>query len=298
MGDLNVWGDLVVDASGRATKAPEWLAELGYVPPEKTAVNAHAGYAARYYEVDPSLNWKAMYVQPTPESGARGAVLLPQEGNRWHVALIGIAGDYPPNDEAAFLDFARSLPTPEVYNVLKFAEPLTEAVGFRSAENRLYHYDQLPRYLENFVAIGDAVFAFNPVYAQGMTVAAVSALNLDRELRVQRDSSDDLTGLTERYHNAVAATLAMPWQLATGEDLRWQGTEVEGFIPSPDAAALEAMAYMGKVFVAANRNTTVLDVFLKVQNMVESPLAFFTPEMMQLVLAENAQVELLEHEFA
>ncbi|MEO8395164.1 MAG: FAD-dependent monooxygenase, partial [Chloroflexota bacterium] len=221
MGEMTVTADLVVDASGRATHAPEWLAELGYVPPEKTAVNARAGYSARYYEIDPSVDFGGMYIQPTPISGARGAVLLPNEGNRWHMALIGIAGDYPPNDEAAFLEFARSLPTPELYNVIKNAKPLTDPVGFRQAENRLYHYDQLPRYLENFVAIGDAVFAFNPVYGQGMTVAAVSALDLDQSLRIQQTLSDDLTGLAEHFQKTLAATLAMPWQLATGEDMRW-----------------------------------------------------------------------------
>ena len=292
MGELTVSADLVVDASGRATHAPEWLAELGYVPPEKTAVNARAGYSARFYEIDPSLGVKAMYVQPTPISGARGAVLLPQEGNRWHMALVGIAGDFPPNDEAGFLEFARSLPTPDIYNIITKAKPLTEPVGFRHAENRLYHYDQLPRYLESFVAIGDAVFAFNPVYGQGMTVAAVSAVDLDHSLRTQRMFSDDLIGLAEHFQTKLGETLAMPWQLATGEDMRWEGTEVEGFVPPPTPETLEMGAYMDKVFVAANRNPVVLEVFLKVQNMLESPAAFFAPEMMALVMAETAEPEL------
>jgi hypothetical protein len=149
----------------------------------------------------------------------------------------------------------------------------------------------MPRYLENFVAIGDAVFAFNPVYGQGMTVAAVSALELDQSIRVQQTLSDDLTGLAEHFQKTIGATLAMPWQLATGEDMRWEGTEVEGFFPPPTPEMLEMGAYMDKVFVAANRNPGVLEVFIKVQNMLESPAAFFHPDVVSLVMAENAEVE-------
>ena len=298
MGELTVSADLVVDSSGRATKAPKWLAELGYVAPEKTEVDALAGYAARYYEVDPSVEWKALYVQQTPVSGSRGGVVLPIEGNRWHVALTGMGGDYPPNDEAALLEFARTLPTPEIYQVLKNARPVGPIVAFRHAENRLYHYDQLPRYLENFLALGDAVFAFNPVYGQGMTVAAVSAVNLDETLAEQATFAENLAGLAERFQKRLGATLAMPWQLATGEDMRWPNTEIDGFVPVPDEAALQMRAYLDKVFLAANRNPAVLEVFMKVQNMVESPAAFFQPEMMQMVMAEVETQELPVSEYA
>ena len=288
-----VSADLVVDASGRATKAPEWLAELGYEPPAKTQVNAHAGYASRYYEVDSSVDWKGMYVQPTPMSGPRGGVLLPNEGNRWHVGLVGIAGDYPPSDDAGFLEFARLMPTPDFYEALKHAKPLGHAVAYRTAENRMYHYDQLPRYLENFVALGDAVFAFNPVYGQGMTVASVSALDLDQALLTQRATHSDLSGLAELFQKTLAHTLAMPWQLATGEDMRWEGTEIEGFVPTPTEQDLQAAAHMGQVLLAANHNTTVLEAFIRVMNMVASPEIFFTPEMIAEV---NATVGALQPE--
>jgi len=299
MGELIVSADLVVDASGRATHAPEWLKELGFVPPEKTQVNAHAGYSSRYYEMDSSLDWKAMYVQPTPAGGSRGGVLLPNDGNRWHVGLVGIAGDYPPSDDDAFLEWARGMATPDFYEAIKNARPLGAAVAYRTAENRMYHYDQLPRYLENFVAIGDSVFAFNPVYGQGMTVAAVSALDLDQSLRVQRSLSDDLTGLAEHFQKSLGATLAMPWQLATGEDMRWPGTEIEGYVPPPTPEMLEMGAYMDKVFAAAGRDPGVLEIFLKVQNMVESPAAFFQPDVMALVMANSeAPAPAPEPEFA
>ena len=142
------------------------------------------------------------------------------------------------------------------------------------------------------------MFAFNPVYAQGMTVAALSALDLEETLHEQRALGESLTGLAERFQKRVGATLAMPWQLATGEDMRWQRTEIEGYVPPPSPEMLEMAAYMDKVFVAASRSTDVLETFIRVQNMIESPAAFFEPETMALVMAESGQAAMMEHEFA
>ena len=94
-------------------------------------------------------------------------MIIPIEGDRWHVTLIGMAGDYPPTSEAGFLAFAQSLPTPQLYEAISAAEPLTEPSGYRRTENRVRHYERLPRYLEGLLVCGDAAYTLNPVYAQG-----------------------------------------------------------------------------------------------------------------------------------
>src|SRR5262249_41234862 len=43
--------ELVVDASGRASKLPDWLTTIGYEAPAETVINAHLGYASRLYEI-------------------------------------------------------------------------------------------------------------------------------------------------------------------------------------------------------------------------------------------------------
>ena len=108
--------DVVVDASGRQSQAPHWLQQLGYMPADELTVNAFVGYSTRVYQkpADFDEEWKALYIRPTLKTGTRGGMIIPVEGDRWFVALLGTSHDYPPTDEAGFMEFARSLPTPKL----------------------------------------------------------------------------------------------------------------------------------------------------------------------------------------
>jgi 2-polyprenyl-6-methoxyphenol hydroxylase-like FAD-dependent oxidoreductase len=222
--------DLIIDASGRDSQAPHWLADLGYTPPQETVVNAFAGYASRLYRSPVGFDerWKTLYIRPTPNSGTRGGVIIPIEGNRWHVTLIGMAGDYPPTSEAGFLGFAHNLPTPQLYEAISAAEPLTEPSGYRRTENRVRHYERLPRYLEGLLVCGDAAYTLNPVYAQGMTAAVIGSEALNKSLKMHRDQhgSGDLTGLAATFQKQLSRALADLWQIATNQDRRWPMVEV------------------------------------------------------------------------
>jgi hypothetical protein len=194
------------------------------------------------------------------------------EGDRWHVTLIGIAGDYPPTDESGFLAFARSLPDQQLYLAIKGAQPLNDIGGFRTTDNRL------PRYLEGFVACGDSVSALNPVYGQGMSVAALSALAVDRCLRAQRCThpEGDLRELAQRVQTQIGKVGAGPWQMATDEDRRWPATE--GAEPLPFAARL-LQRYAGQVLRTMLTDVTVAEAFTRVQQMIASPTLFFRPDI-------------------
>ena len=176
---------------------------------------------------DRQPEWKALVVSATPPYSSRGAVLVPLEGERWLVTLAGAARDYPPTDAAGFLDFARSLPTPVVYEAIQDASPITSIFGYRRTENVRRYYEKLPRFLEGLITLGDAVCAFNPVYGQGMTVAALGASALDACLREQRRlrPAGDLDGLAKRFQKQLSRVVATPWLLATGEDFRYPTTE-------------------------------------------------------------------------
>jgi 2-polyprenyl-6-methoxyphenol hydroxylase-like FAD-dependent oxidoreductase len=262
--EFNLEANLVVDASGRDSHAPYWLENLGFVPPRESVVNSFAGYASRIYRQPLNFNqtWKTLYIRPTPPRSnrdgiTRGGIILPIEGDRWYVTLTGMARDYPPTDEAEFLDFARSLPTPEFYEAIREAEPLTRVSGFRRAENRVRHYDRLPRFLEGFLVSGDAAYVLNPVYAQGMTAAVMGSRALDDCLREQQRQGD-LTGLAGAFQIKLSQAVADPWQLAIREDKRWPDTEVaedivpvrhrvsrSGFEPVPAAADLATPTRIG-----------------------------------------------------
>ena len=124
---FNLSADLVVDASGRHSKAPRWLESLGYTAPEEWSVDAFGGYATRIYERprDFEGEWKTLSVSPSPPYGTRGAIIIPLEGDRWQVTLVGVAGDYPPRDDDGFLAFAKSLPTSRIYEAFRQGRPLS-----------------------------------------------------------------------------------------------------------------------------------------------------------------------------
>jgi 2-polyprenyl-6-methoxyphenol hydroxylase-like FAD-dependent oxidoreductase len=227
--ELVLQADLVLDASGRSSRADEWLSQMGYIPPCESRVDALTGYASRIYErpADFDGKWKMLYVRPSAPDGTRGGIILPLERDRWHVTLVGMAGDYPPTDEQGFMEFARSLPTQHLYETIKDAQPLSKASGYRRTTNRFRHYEQLPNYLEGFLVFGDAVFTLNPVYALGMTAIAVGSQALERSLQKQhrRHIKGELSGLAQNFQQQLSQSLNRLWETVTAEDQAWPSTE-------------------------------------------------------------------------
>jgi 2-polyprenyl-6-methoxyphenol hydroxylase-like FAD-dependent oxidoreductase len=234
--------DLVLDASGRSSQAPHWLAELDLQPPEEWRINSFVGYATREYLKPEGFeaDWKALYVLPTPPDSTRGGVIQPVEGNRWFVSLMGEEGDYPPTDVDGFMDFARSLPTPRIYEAIRDARPLSAPQGYRRTENRVRRYDQLPHYLEGFFVIGDAVFAMNPIFAMGMTAAADGALVLERSLQDWLDKPA-LDGMAKIFQKRLAKEVGRIWKMTVSKEWEWEKVTLEDnteeiYPPSPTLA--------------------------------------------------------------
>ena len=279
--------DLVVDASGRGSRGASWLADLDFAPPPETVVDAALGYASRCYARPDGFlaDWKALLVQATPPGGTRGAVLIPIEGERWLVTLAGAAQDYPPTDEAGFLAFARSLPTPLLADAIAGARPLGAIFGYRKTENRLRRCEAVRRWPAGFLMLGDAACAFNPVYGQGMTVCAEEALVLDHCLRDRRPARPDPgAGLAQRFQRKLARIHEPAWLLATGEDFRYPTTA--GGRPGPSMRLLQR--YIDRVIRATAEDPIVLRAFLEVWHMLKPPSALLRPGLAFRVMAAAA----------
>jgi len=226
--DQVLYAELVVDASGYSSRAPQWLEALGYAAPQEMVVNPFRGYATRYYTIPAGLpdDWKVMIIQGKPPVGTRYGQLFPMEGNQWMLTLIGAAQDYPPTDEAGFMEYARSLPSPLIYEAIKDAQPTSPIYGYQHTENRVRSYEKLDRWPEGFVVLGDAACTLNPSYAQGITIACFAAQTLDQCLRSQhqRVPGGALTGLARSFQQAFAKTNAPLWEKSISDDARYAKT--------------------------------------------------------------------------
>lgn len=230
-GERSLPADLVVDASGRGTHTPHWLEALGYGRPPVEEIGIDLAYTSRFYAppAQAQVDWKLLAQYPRSPGAWRAGFVSHVEGGRWVVSLNGYFGDHPPTDDEGFLDFARSLPTRDLYDTLQDARPLTPAVTHKVPSSRWLHYERLPRWPEGFVVLGDGVCAFNPIYGQGMTVACLGARLLGECL-----VREDTRRLAARFQRRLPAVVADAWRLSTLMDLsypqasgrRWPGLGV------------------------------------------------------------------------
>lgn len=278
--------DLVVDATGRASRAPRWLKDLGYDTPEEIVIDSNLGYSSRLYRIpeDFAGDWKCAYVQSAPPVRKRGAIMFKVEGNRWLLTLIGGGGDHPPGDEAGFLDFARSLPVSTIYDAICTAEPLTPIKTHRATQNRLRRFDRAKFLPENFLVLGDAACAFNPVYGQGMTTAALGVLELRKSLLDQKrlHPNGSFVGLSRRFQKRLAEVIKAPWMLATGEDYRYRET-VGG---APNVMNRFMHCYMDRVVQLTTHSVVVRRVLFRAFNMLALPTILFRPAVLFRVVPQ------------
>ncbi|HEU0003662.1 MAG TPA: FAD-dependent monooxygenase [Ktedonobacteraceae bacterium] len=287
--------DLVVDASGRGSRAPQWLTSLGYGQIQETNVKIDVGYASRIYRCPAQLptDWKVLVVLGPPPDYKRAGVIFPIEGGHWMVTLGGWLRDYPPDDDTGFLDYARSLSRPDLYQAIKEAEAITPIAVYKYTANCWRHYERLPRLPEGFIVMGDAVCAFSPVYGQGMSVAALEAKTLDTCLREQQswNGNNHPTSFPPRFQQAIAREIKTPWMLATGEDLRYPGTEGH--------RSLRTRLfnwYIRRVIGLTASQPLVAAAFFQVWHLLKPLKALFEPRIVRAVLSRELASRLRDSE--
>jgi 2-polyprenyl-6-methoxyphenol hydroxylase-like FAD-dependent oxidoreductase len=283
--------DLVVDTTGRRSRTPDWLDRLGYERPEETKIDAGLAYATRVFQCPPRpRDWKAVFLQASPPATSRMGVLFPIEGDRWIVTLQGAGGDHPPTDDQGFLDFARSLRSTVIYDAIRDANPLTPTVAFANTSNRRRHYDKMRAWPEQFVAMGDNACAFNPVYGQGMGVAAQTAVELDRQLARHARRRRDLDGFAQPMQRRVAATGKAAWMIATGDDLRMPTTTSTAGAGSGRMMRIQHR-YLDRVIAAATGDETVLAAVMEAFFLLSPPESLFRPSILLRTLRRRPAAE-------
>lgn len=272
--------ELVIDATGRASRLPQWLVAQGFQPPPETVVDGHLAYASRLYRrettpASPGLphEWKTAFSQAAPPALRRTGLAFPIEEDRWIVTLAGGGRDYPPVDEAGFAAFAESLPNSGIRDVVASSEPLSSIYSHRGTQNRMRYYEraQMPAGL---LVTGDAACCFNPVYGQGMTTGAMGALILRDCLRHRR---------LNRFQRRLTRQMQAAWLFATSEDVRYPGAE--GATLSLKIRLMQR--YIDAVLQLSLRSTRIRACFLRVLHMLAPPALLFRPDIMLRVLFQH-----------
>ncbi|MCM3883221.1 2Fe-2S iron-sulfur cluster-binding protein [Frankia sp. R82] len=207
-------GDLIVDATGRNSAAGRWLAELGYRSPAESRVEVDLGYCSRRYRRRPDDLGGDVALTASTVPGMPGAAVLAIEGDAWHVTLSGTLGRRAPTDPAGYLEYAARLPVPDVLELIRNAEALDDPVQHRVRDSIRRRYEDLPDQPAGLIAMGDAVTSFNPIYAQGMTVAAQQALVLRALLGEPGPVQPG------RWYRRIAPVIDNAWGMSTAIDLR------------------------------------------------------------------------------
>lgn len=220
--------EVLLDATGRGSRASTWLRDLGYAPPPVREVRVDLGYATRAFHRDeawPEFPMCVVYGR-RPEHTRHGLAMA-VEGDRWIVTLVGYGGDFPPADSHGFEAFARSLARPEISEIVRRARPASEIHTHRVREQRWRRYDRV-RLPQGFGVIGDAMCSLDPVFGQGISVAAIEAELLDQSLEAHGrfDSRRFTRGCAKIIDDAWVATSVEASRYPTSSGYRPFGVSI------------------------------------------------------------------------
>lgn len=265
--------DLVVDCAGRRTRLLRDIVDAGFPTPPESVVHIDMAYGTKVLRRRPDdLDGTFAIVAPTPPHENRFGVLIPIEDDRWILTLGGIHGDAPPTDDREFLEFAASLPTPVIADILARAESLTPVMSYRLPSSQRRHFERLTKLPRGYVTLGDAVCSFNPAYGQGMSSAALQADALDRVLeRYDVDSH----GMARAFYKRAAKVVDNPWTIAVGADFVHPATTG----PKPPGTDL-INRYIRKVILATHTSPRVAAQMMHVQNLLAPPQSLMSPAIM------------------
>jgi 2-polyprenyl-6-methoxyphenol hydroxylase-like FAD-dependent oxidoreductase len=264
--------DLVVDAMGRAGRARSWLASEGLPTPDEDRIDVNMVYASRLVRPAEPFQDKLVLVGPVP-GRPTGFAFAAQEHGQWMVTQVGMAGDHPPTDETGYLTFLKRSAPPDVLDAVTAAEPLTEIRTHRFPASLRRRYERLRRFPAGLLVFGDAMCSFNPIYGQGMTVAAMEAEALRQCLK---DGEGDLA---RRFFRAAGRIIDPVWQLNALGDLALP--EIAGH-RSLSTKALNR--YVARLQRVATRDPVAATAFIRTIGLLQPPSSILRPDVLARVL--------------
>jgi 2-polyprenyl-6-methoxyphenol hydroxylase-like FAD-dependent oxidoreductase len=268
--------DVVVDAMGRAAHTPAFLESLGYGRPVEDHIVMHTTYVSQLLRIPPgTLKEMLALISPAP-GRPTGMFLTGYENDAWIFTVFGMVGHEPPRDLAGMLSFAQEDAPAHLLAAVRSGEPIGPSLQHRMPSSQWRRYDKMRRFPDGLLVCGDAICSFNPIYGQGMSVAALDAVALRDCLR------RGVTDLRRRYFRAAAKAIGVAWQLGAGSDLAFP--EVEGR-RTPSMRVTNR--FVDWVLTACETDSVVGGQFFKVTGLVDPPVRLLNPLFIYRVATVN-----------
>jgi 2-polyprenyl-6-methoxyphenol hydroxylase-like FAD-dependent oxidoreductase len=196
--------DLVVDATGRQSKAIEWLSAIGARPPYEEQADSGFIYYTRYF----SGKLPQRVGPPLTPLGTMSLLTLPGDNDTWSVTIFTASGDQALKNlrhEAKWTAVLRACP---LHAHWVDGEPLTDVLAMGGIVDRCRRFvvNDSP-VATGFVAVADAWACTNPSAGRGLTVGMLHGLVLRDVLR---DVAADPAALVREFDRRTEEKIA-PW---------------------------------------------------------------------------------------
>ena len=265
--------DVLIDATGAASLSSKWLKQADLPSPKESRIHVDLAYASRkFVSKEPiSPDHKAAVIYFGQANPTATGLVFSTEKEEVIVSLGGY-GTHPPKDESAFLQYAKNLDSPEVYDLIKHLEPASPIRRYKFPYQRRKHYESLKQMPQNLLVIGDAFCRFDPIFGQGISVAAMEAVALQKLFTKNRPHN-----LARAFHRKAANIVRIPWLLSASEGFRMAHTT--GKKPIPVGLNLLHW-YLGHIFALSAHDAHIYRRFVEVFNLVKHPVFLFSPRIL------------------
>jgi flavin-dependent dehydrogenase len=263
--------NMVVDASGFGSKSVEWLKSYGIeVKEEKVWIQLF--YATRFFRLknQDRPDWCNLLISPSFPENPYGAFIQTIEENRFSVTFSGYANERAPKTNEEFFAYAQKLPVPDVFHFLEQVEPISE-IKIHKIPYQVRRRFDLADVPEGFLVVGDAHCRFDPVFGQGISVAAKEALELQSYFKYFAYPDK---GFTKTFHKRISNLIATPWEMAITEAFRHP--DING-----DRPLIQPIKQWNskKVYQLSAFDPEAYLRLVRVMNLMRPPLHLFHPKV-------------------
>jgi 2-polyprenyl-6-methoxyphenol hydroxylase-like FAD-dependent oxidoreductase len=285
-----ILADLVVDASRHGALTLSFLAATGQPVPDETTVGVDIRYATGIFALSRGVlgDFRTVITFPKPPDGKRYGYLVPIEDGCYQLLLVGRDNDIPPTDHSAFVEYARNLSTPTIFNAMQGARPLGTIAPYGFPESRWRHFGRLTSFPRGLLPVGDTICSLNPVYGQGMTVAIQEANLLRRLLSPSALAGDPLDLLAKTFFSEADVLIGQAWAFSTMPDFAYPHTR--GQRPTDLESRQKRQSALVRI---ASGDASVYKLLIEVRHLMKPLGALNDPE-----LQARIDLELAESNFA